>query len=121
MATVKINQVMEQNSDMIAGVQVDTSIYVGTGATNPIIQVGRNPPVYVLEGVQTAVTVNIVAGLINASQGDRICVKIGTGAAGTSAFRLLNGSFSGAVVSAPSSGVAREINAVFDGVAWKGQ
>lgn len=121
MATVKRTFVEEQNADMLNGVQVDTAVYIGTGATNPIIQVGRNPSVYVLEGTQTAVIVNIVAGLINAYQGARVTVKIGTGAAGTSAFRILNGSHAGVVVSAPSSGVAREMNVYFDGVSWKGQ
>lgn len=121
MATVRSVSVQEQNANAMAGVQVDTAVFIGTGSTNPVIQVGRDAPVYVLEGVQTAVTVNVVAGLINAYQGARITVKIGTGAAGTSAFILRNGSFSGAIVSAPSSGVAREINAVFDGVQWKGQ
>ena len=120
MASVKIGSVREQNANRIAGVQIDTAVYVGTGATNPIIQVGRDAPVYVMEGTQTAVIVNVVAGLINAYQGAAITVKIGTGAVTTSAYRILNGSFAGAVVANITSGVGREATVVFDGVSWRG-
>ena len=121
MATVKSFSVVEQNASTLSGVQVDTAVFIGTGASCPVIQVGRDAPVYVLEGTQTAVTVNVVAGLINAYQGARINVKIGTGAAGTSAFQIVNGSHAGVVVSAIASGVGREANVVFNGVQWKGQ
>src|SRR3990167_8137707 len=120
MATVKATHVVEQNANMLNGVQVDTAVYVGTGATSPIIQVGRNPSVYVLEGTQTAVTVAVVAGLINAYRGAKATLRIGTGSVmGTSIVSIVNGSHGGATVTTITSGVGRESTVTFDGVAWK--
>src|SRR3990167_1962453 len=120
MATVKATHVVEQNSNMLNGVQVDTTVYIGTGATSPIIQVGKNPNVYVLEGTQTAVAVAVVAGLINAYRGAQITVRLGTGSvAGTGIVSIVNGSHGGATVATITSGVGREATVTFDGVAWK--
>ena len=120
MATVKTTQFTQQNANTIAGVQVDTAVYIGTGATNPIMQVGVTAPVYVLEGTQTAVVLNVVAGLINASRGDKMTLRAGTGTVfGTGIVRILNGSHAGAIVTQLSSGVGQHATVVFDGVAWK--
>lgn len=120
MTTVVRTHVVEQNSDMFNGVQVDTAVYIGTGATCPIIQVGRNPSIYVMEGTQTAATYNVVAGSINVHRGARITVRLGTGAtAGTGICQIVTGSFAGAVVAIITSGVGREATVVYDGEAWK--
>lgn len=112
--------VMEQNTNTLAGVQVDTAVYVGTGAAGvPTIRVGKEAPVYVLEGVSTAVTVNVILDTFNASHGDKITVRWGTAAIGTSILQLVNATTGGTVVSVTSAVPA--VTAVFNGVAnaWK--
>lgn len=112
--------VLEQNANIIAGVQVDTAVYVGTGAGNvPTIRVGREAPVYVLEGVSTAVAVNVILDTVNASHGDKITVRWGTAAMGTSILSLVNATTGGTVVSTSSNVPA--VTVVFNGVsgAWK--
>lgn len=121
MATVKRVSIVEQNSNTLNGVGVDTAVYIGTGATNLHLQVGRDAPVTIIEGTQTAQIVNIVAGGVNAYRGAALTVRLGTGAsAGTSIFRFLNSSFAGAVVGQITSGVGREMTVVFDGERWYG-
>lgn len=121
MTAVRLLHVDEINANRSAGVQVDTAVYIGTGATCPIIRVGREAPVYILEGTQTAQVVNVVAELTNAFAGAAITVRVGTGSVmGTSIIRVLNGSFAGAVVSQITSGVGQQATVWYDGVQWKG-
>lgn len=118
MALPRACTIVEQNVNTIAGVEVNTAVFVGTGAAGvPVIQVGLNAPVYVLEGVQTAVTVNVVARTVNAKAGDEIVVRIGTAAGGTSVIQVVNATTGGVVV-ATSSG-ARDTRVTFDGIRWK--
>lgn len=120
MATVKRTYIVEHNTNIRDGVQVDTAVYIGTGATNLHIQVGKNPSIVVIEGTQTAQIVNVVAGGVNAYRGAAITVRIGTGSVmGTGILRILNSSFAGVVVAEITSGVGREATVVYDGVAWK--
>lgn len=112
--------IVEQNANTIAGVQTDTAVYVGTGAAGvPFIRVGREAPVYILEGVQTAVTVNIVAETVNARAGDRITLRRGTGAASTSILQVVNATTGGTVVTTSSGSGQLEVAVTFNGVAWK--
>jgi hypothetical protein len=119
MATVKLQSATEQNANTIAGVQIDTAVYVGTGLAGvPILRVGRDAPVYVLGGVQTAVTVNIVAEVVNAYHGAQFTIRRGTGAGSTSVLQVVNAATGGAVV-ATSSGVQRDTVITFNGAAWR--
>lgn len=119
MATVKLQSASQQNASTLAGVQIDTAVYVGTGLAGvPILRVGQNPPVYVLEGVQTAVVVNIVAETINAYQGAQFTIRRGTGAGSTSVLQVVNAATGGVVV-ATSSGVQRDTIITFNGAQWK--
>ena len=120
MALPKACSVTEQNVNTISGVQVDTAVYVGTGAAGvPFIRVGRDAPVYVLEGVQTAVVVNIVAETVNAKAGDRITIRRGTGAASTSILQVVNATTGGVVVTTSSGSNQLEVAVTFNGVVWK--
>jgi|SRR3990167_347594 len=124
MATVKLVSYEEQNANRIAGVQVDTAIYVGTGsgATGmPVLKVGVNPPVYILEGVQTAVGVKVCMSNENAYHGATQRIVIGTGAATTSIVSVVTGSQAGPTINTITSGVGREANVVYDGIAqaWR--
>ena len=124
MATVKLVSYEEQNANIIAGVQVDTAVYVGTGsgATGmPVIRVGREAPVYILEGTQTAVGVKVCMDNVNAYHGARQTIKIGTGAATTSIVSIVTGSQAGPTIYTITSGVGRDANVVYDGVAqtWR--
>lgn len=119
MATVKTVSVTEQNANTIAGVQVDTAVYVGTGAAGvPSLKWGREAPVYEMTGTQTAVTLNIVLDTANAYQGAQFNIRGGTGVAfGTSIVQIVNATTGGTVVST-SSGV-KNIFATFDGTQWR--
>ena len=123
-ALVKLQYLVETNPNMVAGVQVDTAVYVGTGsaaAGMPVLVVGRNPPVYILEGTQTAAVVRVCMSNENAYHGAKQIIRIGTGAATTSIVSVVTGSQAGPVVNTITSGVGREATIVFDGVAmtWK--
>jgi len=116
--------VMEQNVNTIAGVQVDTAIYVGTGIAGvPTLRVGREAPVYVFNSVQTAAIVDVILDTKNAYAGASFNLRFGTGATGTSTIRLVNASTGGTVISSSTAGVAptseHNLFATFDGVAWK--
>ena len=61
MALPRACTVMEQNANTIAGYQIDTAIYVGTGVAGTIpIRMGREAPVYILPGTQTAAVVDVL-------------------------------------------------------------
>ena len=120
MTTIKNTSIVEQNANMLGGFQVDTSIYVGTGIAGvPSLRVGRDAPVYILEGVQTAVTVNLVAETFNAYSGATFNIRRGTAAGSTSILQIVNATTGGTVVST-SSGV-KDITITFNGVTntWK--
>jgi hypothetical protein len=121
MATVKLTQVQEQNSATIAGMQLDTAVYVGTGLTGVVtLRMGRTAPVYVIQGTQTAVTLGVVLETENARQGDEIYVKAGTGACfGTSVLSVRSGGTAGTVISTASGAAAANQCYGFDGVAWR--
>ena len=128
MAAVKLCQIQEQNSPSIAGgIQVDTAVYVGTGAAGvPSLRYGREAPTYVIEGIQTAVSVDILLDTFNASNGNRFKVMIGTGAFSTSSYVVRSGGTAGSVV-ARFGGTAvptlpRGAELVFDGITmnWRG-
>ena len=116
--------VYEQNANQLAGVQVDTSVYVGTGVGGvPTLRVGREAPVYVIEGVQTAAVVDIILETANAYAGASFNIRLGTGASGTSTIRLINATTGGTVVSTATGGNVlgnqKNLIATFNGVAWK--
>lgn len=124
MANLKYNSIREQNANTLAGVQVDTAVYVGTGSAAtgmPVIRVGREAPLYIMEGTQTAVTVRVCMDNINAYHGARQTIRIGTGAATTSIVSIVTGSQAGPTIYTITSGVGREATVVFDGVAqvWR--
>ena len=124
MTAVKLVSYTEQNANTLAGVQVDTAVYVGTGsaaAGMPVIKVGVNPPVYILEGTQTAVSVKVCMSNENAYHGAKQRIVIGTGAATTSIVSIVTGSQAGPTIYTITSGVGRDANVVFDGVAqtWR--
>ena len=121
--------VMEQNANMVAGVQIDTAIYVGTGtaaAPSGVIgplRVGREAPVYILNSIQTAAAVEIILDTVNAYAGASISVRFGTGCTGTSTMRLVNATTGGTVISSSTAGQApvavQGFSATFDGAAWR--
>lgn len=120
MASIKTVSVVEQNVNTLSSFQVDTAVYVGTGAAGvPFIKVGREAPVYILEGVQTAVVVNVVAEIANAYHGATFNLRRGTGAGSTSVIQVVNSTTGGTVVSTSSG--AKDIFITFNGVtqAWK--
>lgn len=124
MAAVKLVSYAEQNANTIAGVQVDTAIYVGTGsgATGmPVLKVGVNPPTYVMEGTQTAVSVKVCMSNENAYHGAKQRIVIGTGAATTSIVSVVTGSQAGPTIRTISSGVGVDAVVTFDGIAntWR--
>lgn len=119
MTTVKFTKAIDQNANTLSSVQVDTSVYVGTGSAGvPTVKVGAQASRYVMEGVQTAVTVDVVLDTNNASPGDEIELVRGTGVAwGTSIIQVVNATTGGTVVST-SSGMP-SVKARFDGVRWR--
>lgn len=120
MANLKATTIMQQNPNTIAGIQVDTAVYVGTGLAGTIpIQVGREAPVYRLDGVQTAAVMDVILDTMNAYKGATFELRFGTGASGTSTVRLLNATTGGTVVSTSTSNVKASLFATFDGTTWR--
>ena len=121
MATVRFVSVTEQNANTIAGMQVDTAVYVGTGAAGVVtLRMGRTAPSYVLQGTQTAVTLGVVLETENAVHGDQIILKAGTGnPLGTSILSVRSGGTGGTVIATASGAPAANQIYTFDGVIWR--
>ena len=124
MGLLRYPSIQEQNANTLAGVQVDTAVYVGTGSASagmPVLRYGREAPVYILEGTQTAASVKVCMDNINATHGATMKVIVGTGAVTTSIVSIVTGSQAGPTIRTISSGVGQEATVVFDGVAkvWR--
>lgn len=113
--------VFEQNPNTIAGVQVDTAIYVGTGypTGTPLLKWGVTPSRYIVNSLQTAVVVDVLLDTLNAQEGATFVIERGTGfATSTSAYRIRNGGTAGTILSS-GSGTALSIGRyTFDGTQW---
>ena len=128
MATVRATTVVDQNTATLAGVQVDTAVYVGTGtaaAPSGVIpyKVGVNAPVYVIAGIQTAAVVDVVLDTNNAYAGASADFRFGTAMTGTSTIRLRNATTAGTILAITTAGQSpgseHNLLATFDGTAWQ--
>ncbi len=121
MATYKAVTVVEQNANVIAGVQAISTL-IGS-ATPLVFRAGRESPVIVLTGTQTASLGQVIVENVNAKQGDVVVIKkyttavLGTGA---SQIQVLAGTAAGLVIGAFQLGTAapNEVRCYFDGVQW---
>ena len=115
MASIKLPSYTEQNANMLAQVQSDTAVYVGTGVAGVItLRWGREAPEYVIDGVQTAVALGVVLDTFNATHGAQVILKGGTGVGfGTSIVTVRNGSTSGAVLATASGHGTWQIGIAF--------
>ncbi len=128
MTTVRATTVVDQNAATLVGVEVDTAIYVGTGtaaAPSGVIPYkwGKNAPVYVIAGVQTAAIVDVVLDVNNAYAGVTADFRFSTAMTGTSTIRLRNATTAGTILAITTAGQSpgseHNLLATFDGTAWQ--
>jgi hypothetical protein len=128
MALLKQCTIQEQSPNMLAQVQVDTSIYATSSIGSVTIRFGRDAPTYVVAGVQTSVTHTVILDVFNASHGNAFLVRRGTSAnTGSALINIVNGTFGGQVLgilnpgTSTNAGMGAESSAIFNGVtgAWQ--
>jgi hypothetical protein len=121
MGTLRTVSVTEQNVNTLAGVQIDTAVYAGLGTGAPVVRSGREAPMYVMAGTQTASNVNVILDLTNASHGATITVKRQVQVLTTAIISVVSGSAAGAECGRIGASAHGEVTAVFDALnqVWK--
>lgn len=117
MASTKLISVVEQNVNMLQGVQFDTAVY----ATASPLTVRMNRDVvsggmYVSAGTQTASTFTVILDLVNAFHGAAVMIKRNNAVPSTSSYTIVSGSAAGAAVGSITTSVNGQVFAVFDGL-----
>ena len=115
MATVKLVSYQEQNANALAGAQFDTAVYATAAGGGVTLRVGRDAPLHVVAGTQTAVTAVVVLDLVNAYHGAQITVKRGTQGNSTSVINVVSGSGAGVVIGQLNSSAIGQVVSAFDG------